>query len=440
MGFFSKVFNSKTADEYAFERMRGLSSLGLSHSGQRDLYEIYGYKLNPQFIDYYGIYKRNGIARRVVNAYPDACWSKMPDITDDAETEDLTEFEQAVQKLFKELSVLQQLNRLDKLQRVGRYGVLLFGGHIDLHLPSKKINKISYVAPYSEGSVLITNSINDIFNYNYGKPELYTITTGNEITGTKSITVHHSQVIHIAENAFDNDIVGGSCLEPILNYLYDMDKVVGGGAESFFLNSRGGLHVNSTAAVHGEDKTGIAVKFNQYINKFSRILATVNMDVKPLDYAVHQPDKHFDIILSSIAGATGIPKAILTGNEVGVRASSQDVGNFFLQIESRQKNFCEPYILRPFIDKCIAWGALPKPINDEYEIKWQPLINPNETEKADVALKKMQAINAYTTGLARDILTPQQAGEMIGFDYREDDLKGLDEETDDILKSGDLSE
>ncbi len=432
MGLFSKFFNNnlKTASDYSFDRMRGLSALGLSHEGQRDLYQIYGYPLNPQFADYWNIYKRNGIARRAVNAYPDACWAKMPDITDDDDTDEVTEFEQAVIDMFKRISALQYLNKFDKLQRIGRFGVLVIGGSTDLSQQAKKIQKVAYVMPYSEGSLNIVNHISDIMNFNYGKPEKYTVTLGNELTGTVSKTIHHSHIIHASENALDNDIVGHSCLEPILNYLYDMDKIVGGSAESFFLNSRGGLHVNSTAAVHGDDKTTLASKFNEYINKFSRILATVNMTVTPIDYAVHEPDKHFDITLSAIAGATGIPKAILTGNEVGVRASSQDVGNFFLQVENRQINFCEPFILRPFIDKCIELGALPEPKGGVYNIKWKPLISANETEKADVALKKMQAMNAYTSGLARDIMTPEQACEIIGIEYRVDDLEGIDTESD----------
>lgn len=436
MGLFNKFFNNsaKTAADYSFDRMRGLSELGLSHEGQRDLYQIYGYPLNPQFADYWNIYKRNGIARRVVNAYPEACWSKMPEITDDDDTDDVTEFEQAVIDMFKRTSALQYLCKFDKLQRIGRFGVLVIGGSADLSQQAKKIPKVAYVMPYSEGSLNIVNHISDIMNFNYGKPEKYTVTIGNELTGTVSMTIHYSHVIHASENALDNDIVGHSCLEPILNYLYDMDKIVGGGAESFFLNSRGGLHVNSTTAPHGDDQKTIIAKFNEYINKFSRILRTVNMTVTPIDYAVHEPDKHFDITLSAIAGATGIPKSSLLGDikGTGFSASSLDAGtaNFFFNCNNRQLNFCEPSILRPFIDKCIELGALPIPKNDTYNVKWLPLISENEAVKADVALKKMQAMNAYTSGLARDIMTPEQACEIIGIEYREDDLEGIDTESD----------
>lgn len=110
--------------------------------------------------------------------------------------------------MFKRISALQYLNKFDKLQRIGRFGVLVIGGSTDLSQQAKKIKKVAYVMPYSEGSLNIVNHISDVMNFNYGKPEKYTVTIGNESTGTASKPIHYSHVIHASENALDNDIVG----------------------------------------------------------------------------------------------------------------------------------------------------------------------------------------------------------------------------------------
>ena len=74
----------------------GLASLaGLTFGGARDLYQALGYqrKLLPQ--DYRDRYKRNGIAARVVEAFPKATWRGGAELIEDEDPTETTDFEPA---------------------------------------------------------------------------------------------------------------------------------------------------------------------------------------------------------------------------------------------------------------------------------------------------------------------------------------------------------
>ena len=64
------------------ERLSMLSNLGMSFDGKRDIYTSAGYKKALTFDDYYGAYRRQDIARRVVIAPANETWRKPPSVMD----------------------------------------------------------------------------------------------------------------------------------------------------------------------------------------------------------------------------------------------------------------------------------------------------------------------------------------------------------------------
>jgi hypothetical protein len=401
--------------------------------GKRDLYEVLGYFTNPVFSDYYTMYERNPIAKRIIEAYPNACWSKMPEIIDDEDIDNQTEFEKAVTDLFKKYNIKNYLRRADILQRLGEYSVLLIGSN-NLSQNLTKLKQFYYIMPYSQENAVVDIYEENINSDRFGMPSVYKINVGT--VNKRQIQINHTHIIHISENALENDFIGCSVLKCILNTLTDLDKVMGSSSESFWLNARGGLHINAENPMNSKEDGKVLKDITEsYLHKLSRVIATQNTSVTPINYNIADPKNNFDILISAISGATGIPSAILTGNEVGVRASSQDVNNWYARVEERQENFCESGILRPFIDKMIALGVLPAPINNEYTVNWQPLQTPDQEQKAKVALLKMQAINAYVNGAADTVITPQQVTEMLEIDYREDEVaEKLEQESQDIAQ------
>ena len=83
-----------------------------------------------------------------------------------------------------------------------------------------------------------------IYNLNAGGYGGTNSTTASQIMKRETIQVHYTRVIHVAEGLLENDVLGTPRLEPIVNRLIDLEKIVGGGSEIFFLNARGGIHMN----------------------------------------------------------------------------------------------------------------------------------------------------------------------------------------------------
>jgi hypothetical protein len=165
------------------------------------------------------------------------------------------------------------------------------------------------------------------------------------------------------------------------------------------------------------------------------------MDVKTLEFSIHDPDMHVSTILDLISGTTGIPKRILVGSERGELASSQDENNWVSRVIERRDNFCEPIVLRTFIDKMILIGALPSV--KEYYINWPDLVVPSNLDRAKIAVDKSSAIATYVNSLGGDTIIPpkQFVEEILGMPYLEEDLVDMfDSENRDMDKDNAIME
>lgn len=403
---------------------------GKTFGGSRDMYAALGYKKSPTNADYLLRYERQDIARRIINAYPDATWSASNPIkvTDDVDTDVNSEFESAFLALEEKTKLFHYLNRLDKLSGLGRYAVLLVGVRDGLEL-SEPIGTVSgpddilYLMPFSESNAVISSYDESPESERFGLPEMYNILIGGH-SNTKATNraVHHSRVIHVAEGALENDIFGTPRLEPVLNRLDDLEKVVGGSAEIFWLNGRGGLNVNVDKDTVIQDPQKAKDDIEAYSHNLTRTLYTQGMSVNPVDLSVHSPLEHAEIIFTTIVGTLAMPKRLFFGTERGELASSQDERNWANRVFERSVNFCEPSILRPVIELFMTIGALPRV--EEYDVVWPTLVRLTEGEEADVAVKKSQAISNYVNSNGGDYIVPprQFVEDILNMDYLSDDV------------------
>ena len=390
---------------------------GLTFGGERDLYDLFGYKNAESILplDYLAQYRRGDIAKRIVDAYPDACWRDEPQISSDEDAQADTEFEKAWKSLVKRLKVTHYLNRADKLARLGRFAVLVLGVKGGEGMDQPMIKKsgpddLIYVMPYGETSVTIESYVNTATDPRFGKPLIYSITPSTE-TGLGSIRVHYSRVIHIAEGLLDNDTFGTPALESIFNKLQDMLKIVGGGAEIYWRNARGGLHagVKDDFELSEADREALSDEMTAFYNGLKRFIQTKGIDVTALNTQFADPSPLASLILDLVAGATGIPKRILIGSERGELASSQDESNWNNRVQERQATFCEPLILRALIERLQEFGMLPA--TDEIYIAWKPLNALSESEQAAIAQSRASALAAYTQDPA-SIVMPEEFREL----------------------------
>lgn len=398
------------------------SNMGVTHNGARDLYTILGYKRELCFDDYFWRYERQDIATRVVNAFPSACWSMKPLVTESNTPTNDTDFEKAFAKLLIDKKVYHYLARADVLSGIGRYGVVVLGfaDNKKLNTPATKRAgmKLAYMRPYHEGSVSIESYDTDTLSERYMLPVMYKINTAiSEVSNALSpttadtintISVHWTRIIHILpELGTENDIYGTPRLKNIYNRLQDIEAIAGGGAEMFWRGAFQGLVFKNDegATMNDAGKAALESEIEEYVNNMKRYIKTQNMEVKPLETQVADPTNHFDIQVTLISSAKGMPKRIILGSERGELASSQDEVNWNKKVDERRVDHCELTILRPFIDRMIDLGALPEPSNP-YTITWPDLYATSGLEKAKISEALMRALKDYLTMPESQMILP----------------------------------
>lgn len=399
------------------ERLSTLSQLGMSFDGQRDIYTAAGYKKILTFDDYYGAYRRQDVARRVVVAPVDEAWRKPPVVSDglsaDTGTND-TPFVQAWNELASGgqalgdkpdagRGLLNYLNRVDRISGIGRYGVLYLGVR-DGKQPSEPLEQntltgpddLLFVGTYDENNATIANTVAQRDNERYGLPEFYNLATVSG-EGSTTLRAHWTRCIHIADGLENNDIYGTPRLEACWNRVYDLLKIMAGSGEAAWklldtgqiLTTRQGSKLPTKA----EELTDLEDQIDEFVHGLRRWLLAEGLESTGIEGTVEDPTGLVNINVALISAATGIPQRVLLGSERGELASSQDEQNWANIIATRQENYVSPMILRPVINRLCWAGVLPRPTTG-VALWWPPLAESKREENASAAQKAAVALRA----------------------------------------------
>ncbi len=439
----------RAASSILYNRWQFLNQAGITFGGQRDNYQIFGYKriLTPK--DYRDRYDRGGLAGALVDIMPDATWRGSVEVREDKDSKTDTTFEQAWKALDQRLQIQAKMLRVDKLSRLSNYAVLLIGtadGDLTAEMPKGKPEQLIYLKPYSGGGgpggqrrsmmmgaldseCTIAEYETDRKNERFGFPKFYQLRQTELSTPEMQRPIHWSRILHVAEGCLDNDVFGKPALERSWNDFDSLEKVTGGGAEAFWLRANAGLHLDvdkdmALAAPKAGEKTELEKLKDQaedYAHQLTRMMRTRGVTVEQLGSDVANFSQPADAIITQIAGANRIPKRILMGTEAGELGSSQDRDNWKDNVNGRQTGYAGPYILRPFVDRLIAYGYLPVPKGgaDVYDVVWPHVQTLTEDEKASGAQKwaevnKAMGVTVFTDDEIRDKwysfapLTPEQ--------------------------------
>jgi phage-related protein (TIGR01555 family) len=389
------------------------AKLGKAFGGDRDYYEELGWPLDPEFDQYRGFFRRDGIGAKVIEMPADDSWRNPPDVIDGTEEdgERDTDFTKAVDTFAKRFRLWERLNRVDTLTGIGEYGVLLIGfsGESKLNEPIEgTLNESSviYLKPLSQGQIKIREQVKEPSDPRFSLVESYTATL---IEGMGSQEIHHSRCVHVVESPTTSEIEGSPRLERVINNLYDIMKVVGGSAEIFWEIMDRGMQfdIDEESKMDADAEDDLTDEIEAYYHRLQRFIRTRGVNVESLGAEqVSDPTGLFKILISIISAASDIPQRKLLGSERGELASSQDDLNWAAFIKSRQNNFVEPVILRPFFDKMITLGVFPKPKSGEYSFEFPNLFELNTLEMAEVKLKKAQTAQALSPMGQTDLLIP----------------------------------
>ncbi len=426
---------------YSFQGMRDRLSafLGYSHHRQRDLYESFGYNRIVLTEDLWAMYLRNDIANRIVSAYPKATWRDKPIIRDEAGDSSskvgangkpsprYSPFVEAVEDFFEHHSVTQALERADRMSGIGRYGILVMG-FADGQPPDKPLVAgprvpLTYLSPYNELNLQVAEWDRNQHSPRFGLPVVYTADTLAMVDGpvapTKSIRIHHSRVIHLSEFLDQDDTFGIPRLLPIFNRLKDLEKVLGGAAETFWLTANRGINfkVDPEMQVDADVIADMKTQADEFAHNLRRYIVGQGVEAQVMGSESPDPEMIVSALMDMVAGATGIPKRILLGSEMGSLASTQDENNWSQRVAERRENYGTPKVLRPFINKMIATGNLPKP-QGKWWVEWPDTGALGPAAEADIAQKRTLALTSYANTPGAEILVPPEEfrSKILGLD------------------------
>lgn len=382
--------------------------LGMMFSGKRDLYDTFGYTSEVTYEAMLARYKRQDIVSRIVNAYPDAVWTRPPEIIDnDALGEGL-------QKLNQQVGLYHYINRADRLAGIGKYSVLLLGFDDvsrteDMEKPVRgselqPVNLV-YLQAYGYGAAKVREYEDNVASPWFGLPRIYELSVKVGETGAdggmdargvdgvgkfKKVRVHRSRVLHLADCVVDNEVEGYPILERVFNRLDDLEKVVGGSSEIFWLSGRKGMQidVDKDTQFTSKDAENLRKEIDEYVHELSRVIRTRGVSVKELGGHSINPGPVFNVIMSVISVTTGIPQRIFIGSEQGKLASEQDRANWAIRIDERRVLYAEPMIFRPLIARLQAFGVLPE---GSYGLQWPEAFRLSPLERAQTAAQQARA-------------------------------------------------
>lgn len=446
-------FMDMIQNSYAFRT--GLQTPGL-HS-RKDIYKECDLPetVNITLSAYKEMYDRNPIAGRVVEVMPEACWSVPPLIYEDEDSETLTEFEEAWEELGKTFlgeenwfdtkqkghPLWHYLSRIDKLSGIGHFGMILLGldDEKELHEPidgfkdpepddkspgpvfvsnEKKKRKLIYISVFGEDSCQ-TGGIEFESNRHsprYRKPKFYNIDLGDQNTSDstvagredRTIKVHWSRIVHIADNLGSSDIIGVPRLRPVWNNLLALDKIYNGDGEAFWKNSSPRTYFETHPQLGGDvpvDLDSIRSAVSEMDNGFQKWMMLMGLSAKTVAPQVVAPTPHIDSQIDAICIKLAIPKRKFMGTERGELASGQDEDGWNDVVRGRQNNYCIPRIVVPLVNRLIQIGVLPSP-KDVYKAHWPDPDNLTPAEKAALALTRVDAMVKYISGNVSQLMDP----------------------------------
>ena len=355
VGFLANVVNS------TIRQLSTLSAFGVSHNKGRDIKEVFGYPTEAErsYQYYWELFKFQDYAARIVGAPPRSCWRDGVVIRPEEDSKEVLLADEMT--ALKGAGLFLGLERADVLNRVGSFAAL-FVGVPDGKPPREPIDgsgggKLEdvYFSPYSEAAVTISDYETDTKSPRYGLPILYTLDpsssrAGSTTTATdirQAITVHWSRVVHMSEGALDNGIYGAPALEAVANRLVDLNKTIGGSAESYYRNAsqKYTMDIDKEASITAPEIEALDEAAKAWINGWKDFIGMRGAKINNLSVDQIPPKETVMVALQAISGATGIPIRILTGEGAGQLAGNEDKASYNQLISDRQNQICAPWFL-----------------------------------------------------------------------------------------------
>ena len=377
------------------------------------------YPENVTFAQYYRMYARNNVAARVIETFPDYSWAAVPFVSDSGGAD--SQFSKAVATLLTtqyrmqdgvKQSLLASMKQLDVLGGIGGESLLVFGfgdgRKINQPVSGARGTKIMWVKVLHNGQFEVEKRDDDETSSTFGDVVLYRskdFTSTIDLNFSSQIapgrSIHASRCVHFKES--NGLSYGTSRIQKCYNQLLDITKLSGASAEVYWLGAFSGLSIETdpTAQLTDESYQKMLTLTKKYFDGLARSVIFEGATSKLLYPAIVSPKDHFDLQITMISIATGIPRRFLTGAEAAKLASQQDTLNWMERVTNRREMFVGPRVVSPVIQRCIDAGVIKQPRDDTFKVAWPRSQALALNERSDAARNMTAAWNSYfSTGMA----------------------------------------
>lgn len=371
------------------------------------------------FSQYYHMYARNNVAARVIETFPDYSWAQIPFVTDSGGAD--SRFSKSVTTLLTtqykmqdgvKQSLLASMKQLDVLGGIGGEALLVFGfkdgRRLHQAVAKAKNMEIAWIKILHNGQFEVSKRDEDETSAQYGDVVLYRtkeFTARVDLNFSSQIApdveIHASRCVHFKES--NGLSYGTSRIQKCYNQLLDITKLSGASAEVYWLGAFSGLSIETdpTAQLGDEAYKKIMEGTQKYFDGLGRAMIFEGATTKLLYPAIVSPKDHFDLQITMISIATGIPRRFLTGAEAAKLASQQDTLNWMERVTNRREMFVGPRVVAPVVQRCIDAGVITAPRDDTFGVAWPRSQTLALNERSDAARNMTAAWNSYfATGMA----------------------------------------
>lgn len=406
-------------------------------NAKHNLYYDFGYPAfdGLEFQHFYNLWRRNGIAKALVEKTGAKTWESKPSLLEAEQAHDETRLEADIRQRLDDLRFWQVLAETDKRSMVGRYAGVIFQLNdgkpydqpVEGVVPGGLDGVISVLAAW-EGQLEPSSWDNNPASPTYGKPTMFRFNESSvdpELGKTRAFSVHPDRAFVWSK---DGTTWGESKLEPGYNAIMDIEKIRGSGGEGFWknaksqpiLNAAPDVDFNALASMLDTDLEGLPAALDEVVTKWNRgfdqSMLLQGIEAKTLGVSLPQPQSFFDVALQEVAASWPIPQKILVGMQTGERASTEDAREWAQVNMSRREMMVIPNIM-DIVRRFETWGILPE---RDWYLQWSDLTAPTAMEKADLAVKMAQ-INQAMLMTGEPVFTDAELREVLEYKAAEDD-------------------
>ena len=400
---------------------------GFFGTAKHDHYKDFGFPTNPGFDQFYGMYRRNSLARAAVNKTILKSWQDTPFLQEyqrdgagpkGKRKQAETRREKEIRERFSDLRVWQQLAEADRRSMVGKFaGVILrladskaFKEPVET-VPGGLLGLVE-VIPVWEGQLTVSEWDTDERSEGYGHPKMFQFQESAVEEGKaqpRSFQIHPDRVVIWSD---DGTVNCSSAIEPGLNDLMTIEKIVGAGGEGFWKNAKASpvLEIDKDAKVEtmakamGVPVSELADKMDEQVNDWQRgfdaMLMLQGMKATALQITLPSPEHFFSIAVQSFAASFLMPVKILVGMQTGERASTEDAQEWAQTNKARRADRVIPNIMG-LVRRLERFTILPE---RDWFISWTDLTESSMGEKID-RVGKMAETNAKTQATGERVFT-----------------------------------